>query len=550
MSLSAAEILVESTDAETVETVAAESLVDWAAGVGALPPDEDGSDAPVPERHLVLLPPTGGWMALIEEDGRPDRSLARALRDRLGTRTAVLELDGRRLRASLEIFLPGGDSIEWNTPTDDDDAMPAYEDAEAEACRRVAELGVPDVLAAPDWESLVDTTLPEAQGCRLDARAGEELLDKLVIPFGELPALGTGIPRTHPDLWVADEEGRARVVESRRVSGRPDAAAAQALVAVEDRQLARIVPVLARAADAPQVPEVLFGYEGSDDDEALEQAIESARESLPAIARRRREPLLSLRGIEASFREAIVALRTGIAAGRTLGRRVELRHASMPAGARFVDLDDLWDAYFRDPDDDGIFDRYARQALAPEAAACSFDPGSAMPLLLGQVEGLAALAVRPFVRGVWVGLGIDTGTALVPVTRGMLAHAGLGFEDALEAAIANLERATEENDSFVIYEQPEGVTVTAEFPDPFTAARILSEAVRWHVAHQLGDGCAVAVPTRDLLLAAEPTREARGWLERETARRFAESDVPLTRAVWRVENGELAEDGEAPAQEE
>ncbi len=81
MSLSAAQVFVRTDDDAAVEEVVAAALYEWALGVGELPIREDGSTTPL-DRHIVLLPPVDGWVTLIENEGRVDRSIARNIHAR------------------------------------------------------------------------------------------------------------------------------------------------------------------------------------------------------------------------------------------------------------------------------------------------------------------------------------------------------------------------------------------------------------------------------------------------------------------------------------
>ena len=80
MSLSAAQIFVETPDFAAVEEVVAQALADWASGVGELPAGPDGPQ--FLERHAVMIPPVDGWIAIVEPGGRVDRHLAPTSCDR------------------------------------------------------------------------------------------------------------------------------------------------------------------------------------------------------------------------------------------------------------------------------------------------------------------------------------------------------------------------------------------------------------------------------------------------------------------------------------
>lgn len=546
MSLVAAQYFVESTDADAVELAVAESLAAWAREVGELPVNGDGVVLPSPERRVVLLPPVGGFVTVIEESGRVDRALARTLRAKLGARVLAAELEGHFLEASILTLEPGDDESEWTAGERlDDEAMPIYEDAEAELFERLVASGVPAGVVAVEWEELLDTQAPVLQGARIRAEAGAEGLDKTLLPFGSLDAsdLVPG-PRVRPDLWVSSPDG-AQVIESRRLAGTPHRAAIEAIAAIEERQLERILGTLAWAADQEFLPRVVFRYDGLDDVESFLDALEDARAARPLRMRWDRTAWLSIRGLTQALARATERLLPDFEVGRTLGERVEFRHLSSPNVSFFVDLRELWAAYRAEPE--GLVRLCATmlvKAREEAPAPAEFDTANLVPMLVADAShGLEQLAARPFTEGVWVLLAHDSGRSLVPVTREALAATGLGFEDALDGAVAQLELETERHDAFLLFEQPEGQTLIAEFPDAASASRILSPAVRAHVSQQLGDECFVAIPARDVLLAAEGTREARRWLEREVAIRFTNASLPLTPMIWTIQNGELIEDG-------
>lgn len=553
MSLSAAQIFVATDDAAAVEEVVAQALAEWANGVGALP-----AGSPVLERHIVILPPVEGFLALIEEEGRVDRALARNLRARLGVLTIAAELDGHFFTAAFEANEPDGDVREWSAPVlpDDPEAMPIYEDVEAELHARLLARGVPSQLIATEWEDMIDQTSPQAEGARLTAIAGVQGLDKTVLPFGDIleNELVPG-PRVRPDLWVAESDGAASVVEARRLTGRWSVPAVEALVAIEEQQAARILSALAWTTEASTLPRIAFDYGGIDDvpgpdgllfDAALRQA-RTLRPLLPAWLR---GGWLSIRGLVDRVRARIEHAHPEFDVGRTCGHRLELRHHDAPNASLMIDLRDLWRRYFEAPDElDAALAELLPSLLSLARTDPAYDEDRLFPLLLGRgAAQIERLAVRPLADGIWIALGVDTAEGLLPLSREALRASGVGFDDALEIAIARLDLATEQNDEFVLYEQPEGVTLVAEFPDPSTAARLLSPAVLGHVAQQLGDGCYVAIPARDALLAAEATPEAREWLDAEVARRYVAGDLPLTTLVWSIENGELVEAGRAEPQ--
>ncbi len=553
MSLTAAQIFVQSEDAATVELAVAEALAEWALQVGPLPVNADGVVLPSPERRLVLLPPTGGFVTVIEENGKLDRSLARSLAARTGALVLAAELDGHFLAAELETIEPDGESATWTAAErPDDERMPLYVDAEAELFNRLVARGVPPALVATEWEELLDPNAPVADGARLVAEAGVEGLEKILLPFGDLTSaeLVPG-PRVRPDLWVAGPDGQAQVVEGRRLVGQWHDGALASLAAVEERQLERILGTLAWTTEAPTLPRVVFRYEGVDDEEAFLEALDRARASRPRLAAWLAIDWLSIRGLHDALRDATERLLPAFEVGRPCGGRLEFRHAAHPNASFFVSLGELWDEYREEPE---ALTRLCAlllvRAREEGQATPAYDPSRLFPLLLGDgAPDLPALAVRPLTRGVWVALGHDSGRCLQPLTREALREAGTGFDDALELAVHRLEVATEENDAFVLYEQPEGQTLYAEFPDISSAARLVSPAVLAHVAQQLGDECLVAIPARDIFLAAEGTPEARRWLERETLHRFETASLPLTRMIWSVQNGELVEEGFAGARE-
>lgn len=545
MSLTAAQIFVQTDDVDTVELVVAEALAEWAAGVGDLGTTEAGTPLPLPERRIVLLPPVGGFIAVIEENGRVDCSLARSLSARTGVLVLAAELEGHFLAAQLETLEADGESESWGVPetSGDDSRMPVYVDAEAELFRRLRARGVPAALIATDWEDMIDTGSPTAHGARILAEAGVTGLDKTILPFGEIRAfdLIQG-PRVRPDLWVAGPDGEAQVVEARRLTGEWHTEALLSLAAVEEQQLTRILPTLAWSSETGRLPEIVFRYEGMDD-ESFFTALEAVRRLRPLLRAWRSTEWLSIAGLEERLREAAERVLPSFEIGRRCDRRLEVRHDQHPNRSFFIDLAGLWQRYLLAPD--------ALSTLLPAVLLeClesvgdePYDEDRLFPLLLGDdAPELATLAVRPLTDGVWIALGLDSGKAVQPLTRAALAWAEVGFDDALEAAVHRLEVATEENDEFVLYEQPEGMTMSGAFPDVSSAARILSPTVLSHVAQQLGDECFVAVPTRDIFLAAEGTREARGWLEREVARRYLSKDLPLSLMIWSVQNGELVAD--------
>lgn len=546
MSLSAAQIFLRTDDLAGVEQVVAEALVEW-QGLVPLDLDERGLTPP-PERRVVLLPPVEGWITVIEESRKLDRSLARNLRARLGVLTIAAELDGHFLAADLEVIDAEGETETWTVPDTggDDERMPIYEDAEAGFWTRLRGLGVPAGLIAVEWEEVVDTLSPVAEGARISAEAGAEGLDKTMLPIGNIvEAEVVDGPRVRPDLWVAGPDGEAQVIEARRLTGEWNATAATALARIEQAQLGRILGTLAWTTDDPVLPRVVFTYEGVED-ETFALVLEMARREHPALLRARDVPWLSIRGLADAVRERV---RDDDAweVGRRCGLRLELRHAEWPNWSFLLDLRSLWRGYLEAPDAlEAVIDVSLVQLLATGRERPSIDETRLFPLLLGEgAPGIAALATRPFADGVWVAIGFDTGQAVRPLTRQELASVGLGFDDALDLAVRRLDRATEEHDEFAIYEQAEGVTLSGEFPDVSSAARILSSAVLSHVAQQLGDGCFVAIPARDIFLAAEGTDHARRWLDGEVARRVAESNLPLSSMVWSVENGELVEAGRA-----
>lgn len=549
MSLAAAQIFVRSTDADTVERVVAECLFEWAGGVGDLPVNEHGIPIPPPERRVVLLPPVDGWLAITEENGRVDRSIARRLAAETGALVLASELEGHFLSASIEATEPDGESDTWSVPDTggDDGRMPIYSDAEAELFARLRARGVPSALIATDWEDMVEPQTPAATGARLHAIAGVEGLDKTLIPFGDIRTfdLLEG-PRVKPDLWVADRNGAAQVVEARRVTGEWHALAIESLVRVEEAQLARILSTLAWTTDATSLPQVVFRYEGVDEVPFF-AGLRVLRERRPRLANWARAEWLSIDGLIEALRRTATHVLPAFEIGLRCGRRVEVRHVDHPNTSFFVDLATLWRNYLEDPHALAfLLPATLESTLAAADAADEYAEEQIFPLLLGDgAPDLAQLAARPLTPGVWVAIGLDSQDAIRPLTREALKRAGVGFDDALELALHRLNVATEQNDSFVLYEQPEGLTLTAEFPDVASAARLLSPAVLAHVAQQLGDECFVAIPARDVFLAAEGTKEARRWLEREVARRFKANDLALTPLIWSVQNGELVEDARA-----
>ena len=553
MSLSAAQIFVRTDDAESVERVVAEALAEWAALVGPPMPEEDGAPVPPPaERRVVLLPPVDGWITVTEESGKLDRSIARNLHARTGARVIAAELDGHFLAADLEAIDEEGDSESWSVPelSDDRDAMPVYEDAEAALWERLRAYGVPPALIATDWEEMIDPTNPAAEGARIIAEAGAEGLDKIVLPFGEVTDtdLVEG-PRVRPDLWVAGAGGEAQVIEARRVTGEWNAAAVASLAAIEEAQVSRILATLAWTAETDELPQIVFTYEGVDDPEIFDVALSAARRTRPVLAAAASRRWLSIRGLEKVVRQLVDEQRPEFEVGKECLDRLELRNAEHPTFAFLLDLRELWQAYVTAPDElERVVHHALDQLLLETTREETYDPEHLFPLLLGEgAPDLPNLAVRPLTAGVWIALGLDTGRAIRPLGRRALKEAEVGFDDALELAIRAMELATERHDEFVLYEQPEGTTIVADFPDVSTAARLLSPAVLAHVAQQLGDECWVGIPARDSFVAAEGTEEGRLWIEREIRRRYEASNLPLTPMIWSIQNGELVESGPARA---
>jgi hypothetical protein len=547
MSLVAAQIFVETQDAEAVELTVATALAEWTRDVGELPVNAEGVPLPSPDRRVVLLPPVDGWLTVIEENGRLDRGLARTLAARLGVTVLAAELDGHFLSANFLSLSPGADEEEWSAGERlDDERMPIYGDAEAELFEALVARGVPPGVIAVDWEEHVDARAPAAEGARIRGEAGVEGLEKTIVPFASFAAADVVPgPRVRPDLWVAGPDGEARVVEGRRVTGRWHEAAVASLAAVEERQLERILGTLAWTTEDERLPRVEFRYEGAEEDEGFVEALAEARTARPRLAAWLETEWLSARGLVRALVAVTERLLPAFEVGRTCGDRVEFRHEAHPNASYFVRLPELWEAYREEPE---ALDRLCAlmliQAREEGAEPPCYDEARLVPLLLGEgTPGLEALATRPFTGTVWAAVGVDSGRCVQPLTRAALAEAGVGFDDALDRAVSLVELATERHDEFVLYEQPEGQTMYAEFPDVSTAARILSPAVLGHLAQQLGDECCVAVPARDVLLAAEGTPEARRWLVREVVARFASASLPLTRMVWSVQNGELVEEG-------
>lgn len=547
MSLVAAQTFVQTEDAAGVELAVAEALAEWAEGVGPMPMNAEGVLLPSPDRRLVLLPPVEGFIAVIEENGRLDRSLARSIAARTGARVLAMELEGHFLAAVLEIIDPdGGDDQSWSAgERPDDELMPYYVDAEAELYDRLVDAGVPAALIATDWEEMIDTHAPVHEGVRLRAEAGVPGVEKTILPFGDIASSDlVGGPRVRPDLWVAGPDGAAQVIEGRRLTGQWHPGALECLAAVEERQLERILGTLAWTTDQEALPRVVFRYEGLDDEDAFLEALDQARAERPRLAQWVSMEWLSVKGLRRALAGATERMLPEFEVGRICGERVEFRHSEHPNASFFVSLRELWASYREEPD---ALPRLCAllliQAREEGALVPAYTPSLLFPLLLGDdAPGLAQLAVRPLTPGVWVALGHDSGRCIQPLTREALAKAHVGFDDALDLAVAHLDRATEENDEFVLYEQPEGQTLYAEFPDVASAARLLSPAVLSHVSQQLGDECFIAIPARDILVACEATVDARRWLEHEVARRYAGSSLPLTRMIWSIQNGELVED--------
>ncbi len=553
MSLSCAQIFVRTEDLPAVEVAVAEALLEWSREVGPLPVNADGVVLPSPERRLVLVPPTGGFVTVIEENGKLDRSLARALAARLGTLVLAAELDGRFLAAELETIEPDGETGTWTAAEQlDGDLMPEYVDAEAELFERLVARGVPAGLFALEWEEILEPNAPVDEGARLLAEAGVEGLEKFVLPFGPRPSVRdpSGGPPVRPDLWVGGEDGEARVIEGRRLVGQWSESAVASLAAVEERQTERILETLAWTTEAPTLAGLTFRYEGVEDEDGFADALERARAQRPRLLAWRSTDWRSARGLVEALREATERLLPAFEIGRECGERVEFRHRDHPNASFFVSLRDLWNEYREEPE--ALVRLCALllvRAREEGETPATYDPDRLFPLLLSEsAPELHRLAARPFADQVWVALALDSGRCVQPLTRKALREGGAGFDDALDLAVHRLEVATEENDGFVLYEQPEGLTLSAEFPDVSSAARILSPAVVSHLSRQLGDGCLVAIPGRDVLLAAEGTTEARRWLERLVRARFETAEHPLTRMIWSAQNGELVEEGLAAAE--
>lgn len=547
MSLVAAQIFVETEDVEAVELTVATALAEWTQDVGELPVNAEGVPLPSPDRRLVLLPPVEGFITVIEENGRLDRGLARTLAARLGVTVLAAELDGHFLSANFLSLTPDGDEEEWCAGERlDDDLMPIYGDAEAELFEALVARGVPPGVIALDWEEALDPRAPLAEGARIRGEAGVEGLEKTVLPFASFSSANVVPgPRVRPDLWVSGPDGEARVIEGRRVTGRWHEGAVASLAAVEERQLERILGTLAWTTEDERLPRVVFRYEGADEDEAFLDALAEARAARPRLAAWLETEWLSAKGLVRALTAVTERLLPAFEVGRTCGERVEFRHEAHPNASYFVSLPELWEAYREEPE---ALDRLCAlmliQAREEGDEAPRYDETRLVPMLFGEgTPGLEGLATRPFTTSVWVAVGVDSGRCIQPLTRDALAEAGVGFDDALDRAVSRLEIATEQHDEFVLYEQPEGQTMYAEFPDVSTAARILSPAVVGHLAQQLGDECCVAVPARDVLLAVEGTPEAKRWLVREVVTRFSSASLPLTRMVWSVQNGELFEVG-------
>lgn len=551
MSLTAAQIFVRTDDAETVERVVAEALAEWATLVGAPVAYTQGALPPPPdERRVVLMPAFEGWVTVVEESGRLDRSMARNIHARTGAFVIAAELDGHFLVADLEAIDEEGETESWSVPdTSGDPAlMPVYEDAEAEFWTRLRAYGVPGELIATDWEELLNEHAPWADGARIMAEAGRVGLDKLILPFRH-PAetdLVDG-PRVRPDLWVANESGDAQVIEARRVTGEWTAASVAALARIEEAQTARILATLAWTAQTDELPALVFNYDGADDSEIFHVALHAARATRPGLVTAASRKWLSIQGLEKEIRARVAQTHPAFEVGKSCLDRLELRHGEYPSYSFLLDLGELWQAYATAPDALAlVIDKALDTLLHDTFREETFDQGKLFPLLLGaDTPDLATFAARPLVDGVFVALGHDTGRSIRPLERETLKGSGLGFDDALELAVHRMELATEENDEFVLYEQPEGTTLIAEFPDVGTSTRILSSAVRAHVAQQLGDECWVAIPTRDSFLGAESTPEGLRWIEREVRRRFESGNLPLTLMIWSVQNGDLVEFREA-----
>lgn len=540
MSLSAAQIFVRTDDLAAVIDQCIRALSGWSADVGTLPPG-----GPALERRLVVLPPVKGCVTILEEGARADRLLARDLHSLLGCDVARVDLDGHFLSGELEVHAHDGRESSWSSPLlpSDPEHMPLYEDVEAELFGKVLALDLPAGLLGVDWEDLTEPDAPLAHGLQLHVVAGDPSVRRRPLPFGELDAGYLASPRVRPDLWVESPDGRAEVVEARRLSGEWHPEALVSLVRVEESQLRRIVPALAWTAEGALAPRVRFAYEGMDEPEAFAQALEVVRSRRPLVDLLSSGECPTIVGVVDALRR--VSAGTGFLPGRICGRRLEVRHRSHPAWHFFMDLDALWSQCLTPLPADGMV------ALLEELLPCVdrpfvFDPSRLWPLLLSSEEaGIEPLASRPLFSGIRLALAVDVGEALVPVTRAMLREANLGLDEAVSIAVGRLEVATEENDEFVLFEQPEGITISAEFPDVSSAARILSEAVLAHLAQQLGDECVVAVPSRDVLLAAEGTPEARRWLAQEVVARFRGAEHPLSTLVWTVCNGELVEELDA-----
>jgi hypothetical protein len=317
-----------------------------------------------------------------------------------------------------------------------------------------------------------------------------------------------------PDLWVEGPDGRPLAGEVRHVRGVPTRAAAEALAAVEEAALERLLLYFADAADGERVPALSFTYEGTNEELlALLPLLDVARAARPLLDDRLlRWDLLTRAGFaraaRARVREAEVV------------REVRGVLETLTGGAVVrADLDEPYRHYLVSPD-------HLDETLAAALEAARAAP----PLRLEEIDD-----PRPLL---WPTLGPAAEPRLLAAANGRvepldadaLRRLRLDPAEALAAALRNMEAATAADpEGMTFYATDAGLVLAAEFADPSTAARILSPTVRRflrdHVAS--GAGLAAAMPHRDALLAAPATPKGLAWLRAETARRYAEALEPL-----------------------
>jgi hypothetical protein len=436
----------------------------------------------------TVLAPQDGWVCVLDALGpRADSATAQKVSRALDTEALLVEVDGQELRFRLERWERGALADAREEPPAAVVArgeMPSYRDVEGLAWADLRARGVPRELAL------------------LHA---DELREEDGWPRGRAEGGADAVP-VRPDVWVEGPEGRV-AGELRRVRGQPTRAAADALAAVEEAVLERLIGYLADASDGEHLPALSFTYE--DAPEGLALLLDEAREARPLLASwLSRFDLLT----RAGFARAARARLRGAEYVREVRGALDLLKGD--AVVR-VDLDEPYRSYLVSPERlDGTLDECLSAALSRPAL-----PQQEWPLddLRARLWPTLDPLMEPRL------LCADDGRT-EPLQPEALARVGLDPAQAVAAALRNMERSTSrETEGLVFYATDAGLVLAAEFPDPSTAARVLSPTVRAFLREQLGGGAdfAAAMPHRDAFLAAPATEKGLQWLRAEAARRYS-----------------------------